>query len=124
MRLGQKFTYDRRLIAVGGAVRVLNGCKVNGSQITEVRAPRRIVECVQAAEYTRSFLAGRMAWHTFRSLLIISGAFGLFRKDLVLAIGGYRQTVGEDMDLVVRLHKHCCDKDIPYEIGLVPEPVC
>ena len=124
LRLGQQFAYDRKLVAVGGTVRVLNGCQVEGSQITEVRAPRRIVECVQAVEYTRSFLSGRVAWHTFRSLLIISGAFGVFRKDIMMSIGGYRKTVGEDMDLVVRMHKHCVDNNIPYEVGFVPEPVC
>jgi len=124
LRLGQQFPYDRKLVAVGGTVRVLNGCHVEGNRITEVRAPGSIVECVQAAEYTRSFLSGRVAWHTFRSLLIISGAFGIFRKDLLLAVGGYRKTVGEDMDLVVRLHRHCVDNKIPYEVGFVPEPVC
>ncbi|MEN9706424.1 MAG: hypothetical protein RLZZ393_2303 [Pseudomonadota bacterium] len=124
LRLGQQFSYDNKLVAVGGTVRVLNGCRVEGSRITEVRAPRGIVECVQAAEYTRSFLAGRVAWHTFRSLLIISGTFGLFRKDMLLAVGGYRKTVGEDMELVVRLHRHCIDNRIPYEVGFVPEPVC
>ncbi len=124
LRLGQQFSYDRKLVAVGGTVRVLNGCRVKDNRIVDVRAPRSIVECVQAAEYTRSFLSGRVAWHTFRSLLIISGAFGIFRKDILLAVGGYRKTVGEDMDLVVRIHRHCVDNKIPYEVGFVPEPVC
>ena len=124
LRLGQQFGYDKRLVAVGGAVRVLNGCTVENSRVVTRRAPRRMIECVQAAEYIRSFLVGRVATQRFRSLLIISGAFGLFRKDLLVAIGGYRRTVGEDMDVVVRLHRHCVDQDIPYHVGFVPEPVC
>jgi cellulose synthase/poly-beta-1,6-N-acetylglucosamine synthase-like glycosyltransferase len=75
-------------------------------------------------EYTRAFLAGRTGWNMLKSLLIISGAFGVFRKDMVLAIKGYRKTVGEDMDLVMRLHKHCLDNKIPYNIFFVPDPVC
>ncbi len=124
LRLSQQFLLDRRLVAVGGAVRVLNGCRVEGSRITEVRAPRGLLECIQAAEYTRGFLAGRVALSRFRSLLIVSGAFGIFRKDLLVAIGGYRHTVGEDMDIVVRLHRHCIESGIDYRVSFVPEPVC
>jgi cellulose synthase/poly-beta-1,6-N-acetylglucosamine synthase-like glycosyltransferase len=124
LRLGQQFVLDRRLIAVGGAVRVLNGCHVENSEVREIRAPSRLIECVQVAEYMRGFLAGRVAWQSARSLLIISGAFGVFRKDLLEAVGGYRKTVGEDMDIVIRLHRHCIDHGIPYELGFVPEPVC
>ena len=124
LRLGQQFVLDKRLVALGGAVRVLNGCTVRGSQVTERRAPRRLIECTQAAEYIRGFLAGRVTSQRMRSLLIISGAFGVFRKDLLLAIGGYRHTVGEDMDLVIRLHRHCIEQGIDYHVGFVPEPVC
>lgn len=124
LRLGRRFVLDRRLIAVGGAVRVLNGCDVANSTVREIRAPSRMIECIQVAEYMRGFLAGRVAWHRAGSLLIISGAFGVFRKDLLEAIGGYRKTVGEDMDVVIRLHRHCIDHAIPYDVGFVPEPVC
>lgn len=124
LRLGQQFTYDKRLVALGGAVRVLNGCTVQDAQVVDRRAPRGLIECTQAAEYIRGFLAGRVASQRFRSLLIISGAFGLFRKDLLVAIGGYRKTVGEDMDVVIRLHRYCRDQHIDYHVGFVPEPVC
>jgi cellulose synthase/poly-beta-1,6-N-acetylglucosamine synthase-like glycosyltransferase len=112
------------VIATGGIVRVLNGCTVDGGTVTEVRAPRKALECFQAVEYTRGFLSGRTSWNFFKSLLIISGAFGIFRKDMVLAINGYRKTVGEDMDLVVRLHKHCLENSIRYKVVFVPDPVC
>ena len=72
----------------------------------------------------RGFLAGRIAWGEYNSLLIISGAFGVFRKDLLLAIDGYRKTVGEDMDLVLRLHRHCIDNEIKYKVSFASDPVC
>lgn len=124
LRMGQQFVLDKNLVAVGGAVRVMNGCIVQNAEVRKIKAPSRIIECIQVAEYIRSFLAGRVAWHRAGSLLIISGAFGVFRKDLLETIGGYRKTVGEDMDLVIRLHRYCIDRRIPYEIGFVPEPVC
>lgn len=124
LRLGQKFLLNKRLVAVGGAVRVLNGCRVEDARVQEIRAPKRLIECVQAAEYMRSFFVGRLGWHRVDSLLIISGAFGVFRKDLMAAVGGYRKTVGEDMDVVIRLHRHCVDHGIAYDVGFVPEPVC
>lgn len=124
MRAAKLFVEDREVIATGGIVRVLNGCNVTNGTVTEIKAPRKEIECFQAVEYVRGFLTGRTSWNFVKSLLIISGAFGIFRKDLVQAIGGYRKTVGEDMDLVVRLHRHCCEEKIPYKILFVPDPVC
>jgi len=124
LRASRLFVEDREVIATGGIVRVLNGCTVEEGIVTEVKAPKKHIECFQAVEYTRGFLSGRTSWNFFDSLLIISGAFGIFRKDMVMAIKGYRHTVGEDMDLVVRLHKHCKDNGIRYKIVFVPDPVC
>ncbi|MHB1951524.1 MAG: glycosyltransferase family 2 protein [Acidiferrobacteraceae bacterium] len=124
LRAAKPFVDDREVIATGGLVRVLNGCIVRDGTVEEIRAPNKGIECIQAAEYTRGFLSGRMAWNSFSSLLIISGAFGVFRKDLVLAVGGYYPTVGEDMDLVVRLHRYCCENNVRYKVVFVPEPVC
>jgi cellulose synthase/poly-beta-1,6-N-acetylglucosamine synthase-like glycosyltransferase len=124
LRAARLFVEDREVIATGGIVRVLNGCTVKEGAVTEIRAPRSAIECFQAVEYTRGFLSGRTAWNSFGSLLIISGAFGIFRKDMVMAVKGYRHTVGEDMDLVVRLHKHCRENKIKYKVLFVPDPVC
>jgi cellulose synthase/poly-beta-1,6-N-acetylglucosamine synthase-like glycosyltransferase len=124
LRMGQQFLIDKELIAAGGAVRVLNGCTVKNSQVVEVRAPKSILSNIQISEYLRGFMAGRVAFGEMESLLIISGAFGIFRKDLVMAISGFRKTVGEDMDLVLRLHRHCVDNKIKYKVRYVPEPVC
>lgn len=124
LRASRVFMEDKEIVATGGIVRVLNGCKVEGGTVTEVKAPKKALECFQAIEYTRGFLFGRTSLNFFKSLLIISGAFGIFRKDMIIEIGGYRHTVGEDMDLVVRLHKYCMDKNIRYKIIFIPDPIC
>jgi len=103
---------------------VLNGCTVVNGKVTEVRAPSRLIECLQSVEYLRGFLVGRTSWNWTNSILIISGAFGIFRKDILFAIGGYRKTVGEDMDLVIRMHRHCLDRKMPCKVVFVPDPVC
>jgi len=124
LRASKLFVEDKEVIATGGIVRVMNGCTVESGAVTEMKVPRKLIECFQAVEYTRGFLSGRTSWNFFDSLLIISGAFGIFRKDMVLAVNGYRKTVGEDMDLVVRLHRHCLDKKIRYKVVFIPDPVC
>jgi len=114
-----------RVIAVGGIVRVLNGSELEGGRMRRVRLPRKSIEILQVIEYLRAFLIGREAWAGKNMLLIISGAFGVFRTDLVRAIGGYRShAIGEDIDLVTRLHRYMRDKGQEYEIRFVPDPVC
>jgi len=114
-----------RVVCVGGIVRVLNGSEIEGGRLRRVRLPRKSIEVIQVVEYLRAFLIGREAWARGNMLMIISGAFGLFRTDLVRAIGGYRsRTVGEDFDLVLRLHRHLREKGADYYIQFVPDPVC
>lgn len=113
------------VIAAGGIIRVVNGCDVAAGRVTRVRVPPSLVARFQAVEYLRAFLGGRIAFSFLRSLLIISGAFGLFRRDAVLEVGGYLHgSVGEDMELIARLHRAWRAKKRPYEISFVPEPVC
>ena len=124
LRASRLFVEDRRVIATGGVVRALNGCVVKHGRVVEIKAPKKWVEIFQVIEYIRGFLIGRTAWNIFNSILIISGAFGIFRKDAAVAVGGYRHTVGEDMDLVVRMHKYFTEKKIPYRIVFIPDPIC
>ena len=113
------------MVAVGGTVRVLNGCKVSHGQVVEVGLPRRFIPLVQSLEYIRAFLVTRLAWSHWGMLSIISGAFGVFRRDLALEIGGFDAgSHGEDYDFIVRLHRHMRNKKQPYEMRYVPEPVC
>ena len=115
----------RRVVAVGGIIRVVNGSDIRGGQIQGVRLPRKSIEVIQVIEYLRAFLIGREAWAQGNMLMIISGAFGLFRTDIVRAVGGYRSSsMGEDIDLVARLHRHLREKGADYEIRFVPDPMC
>ncbi len=125
LRASRLFALDETLVAVGGTIRLLNGSVIKDGHVSELRLPTRWIERFQVLEYARAFFTGRAGWSAAGALLIISGAFGLFRRDAVLAVGGYREgTVGEDMDLVVRLHRHFRDKKQPYRIVSTPDPIC
>jgi cellulose synthase/poly-beta-1,6-N-acetylglucosamine synthase-like glycosyltransferase len=129
LRIVRPFLEDSRTVAAGGIIRIANDCTVKSGAVTDVRLPRSWIASFQVMEYLRAFLSGRMGWDALNSTLIISGAFGLFRREIVVAAGGYAtkrtsgETVGEDMELVVRLHRHCRENGIPYRIGFVPDPV-
>jgi len=115
----------KRVVAVGGIIRVLNGSEIANGNLRRARLPRKGIEIIQVIEYLRAFLIGREAWSQGNMLMIISGAFGVFRTDLVRAVGGYRpNTIGEDFDLVARLHKHLLEKRAEYRIHFVPDPMC
>ncbi len=115
----------KRVACVGGIVRVLNGSEIEKGRLKRVRLPRKSIEVIQVVEYLRAFLIGREAWAQANMLMIISGAFGVFRTDLVRAVGGYRSSsIGEDLDLVARMHRHLLEKRADYQIQFVPDPVC
>ena len=125
LRASRLFVEDETLVAVGGTIRPLNAAVVTDGRITEARIPRKWLERFQVLEYARAFFTGRAGWSHFKSLLIISGAFGLFRRTAVLEAGGFRVgTVAEDMELVVRLHKHFLRERKPYAIRFTPDPIC
>jgi cellulose synthase/poly-beta-1,6-N-acetylglucosamine synthase-like glycosyltransferase len=119
------FVADPTTVAVGGVVRVANGCKFEMGEVSEVKVPKTFIGRIQAVEYLRAFLFGRTGWDYFDSLLIISGAFGVFDRESVIKVGGYlHDTVGEDMELVVRLHRYYRDRNEKYRVRFLPEPVC
>lgn len=114
-----------RTVAVGGTVRIANGCRIDHGRVVEVAAPSNPLALLQTVEYLRAFLMARLAWSRVNALTIISGAFGLFRRAHVIEVGGYSLgTVGEDMELVVKLHRLMRDQRRPYRIAFIPEPVC
>ncbi len=114
-----------RTVAVGGTVRVANGCRVRGGRVVEVGLPRHPLAILQAMEYLRAFSMARLALAWFGALFIVSGAFGIFRRAAVVEIGGYdTATVGEDLELVLRLHRTLSERGREFEIRYVPEPVC
>ena len=125
VRVVLPFIEDARTVAVGGIVRVANGCTIEGGRVTEVRLPKNWLARFQVVEYLRAFLAGRVAQSTLNSLLIISGGFGVFRRDVLLGAGGFEAgSIGEDMEIVTRIHRHCLEEKRPYRIVFLPDPVC
>ena len=114
----------QRVAACGGVVRIANGCRVIGGRVVEVGMPRRWLARIQVVEYLRAFLMGRTGWSRIGGLVVISGAFGLFRRDLLVRIDGLaHDTVGEDAELVVRLHHYLRRQGEKYRVVFVAEPV-
>jgi cellulose synthase/poly-beta-1,6-N-acetylglucosamine synthase-like glycosyltransferase len=119
------FDEDARTVATGGTVRVANGCTVEAGFLTGIGLPRSPLALFQIVEYLRAFLFGRLGWSPLNALLIISGAFGVFRREVVISVGGYRSdSIGEDMELVVRLHRELRARGDEYRIRFVPDPIC
>ena len=124
-KVTEPFLRDPTVVATGGTIRVANGCEVTGGFLTKVGLPRNVWALFQVVEYLRAFLFGRLGWSSVNGMLIISGAFGVFRKDTVIMAGGYRpDTIGEDMELIVRMHRLLRAKRQPYRVEFVPDPVC
>jgi cellulose synthase/poly-beta-1,6-N-acetylglucosamine synthase-like glycosyltransferase len=114
-----------RTIAAGGIIRVANGCEVTRGHVTKVGLPRQWLPMFQTVEYLRAFTAARTGWSMINSLLIISGAFGIFRKDAVIDVGGFASdSIGEDFELCMRLHARMRELKRPYHMAFVPDPVC
>jgi cellulose synthase/poly-beta-1,6-N-acetylglucosamine synthase-like glycosyltransferase len=113
------------VVATGGAIRVVNGCRVDHGRVIDVRLPKSRLATIQVIEYIRAFLVARVGWSRHNALGIISGAFGLFDRRILEAVGGYwTDTVGEDFELTLRLHRYLRERDEPYRITFVPDPVC
>ncbi len=114
-----------RVIASGGVIRIANDCKIENGRLIEVRLPKKFLPRMQTLEYIRSFLLGRMAWSRLNGLLLISGAFGAFDKEIVIKCGGYStETVGEDMELIVRMRRYMGEHKLSYKITYIPDPLC
>ena len=126
LRVVRPFIDDPHLtIAAGGTIRIANGCKVDAGRISEIHLPRNFLALVQIVEYLRAFLIARLGLGKMQALTVISGAFGLFSRSHVVEVGGYSHaTVGEDMELVLKLHRLMRDRRQDYRIDFIAEPVC
>ncbi|KSU59924.1 glycosyl transferase [[Bacillus] enclensis] len=114
---------DGEVIASGGSIRIANGCEIESGEIVKVGLSRSPIVVMQVIEYLRAFLMGRIGLSRHNLLLIVSGAFGVFSKRWVVEAGGYSHTVGEDMELVVRLHRYVKEQKANKKIVYVPDPV-
>jgi cellulose synthase/poly-beta-1,6-N-acetylglucosamine synthase-like glycosyltransferase len=116
---------DRKVIATGGVIRIANSCKIVDGQLIEINVPDKFLPRCQVIEYDRTFLMGRLAWSRLDGLLLISGALGIFDREVVIGCGGYyTKTVGEDMELVVRMRKYMSESNIKYKVVYIPDPLC
>jgi cellulose synthase/poly-beta-1,6-N-acetylglucosamine synthase-like glycosyltransferase len=116
---------ERKVIGAGGVIRIVNSCDVEGGHIREIHLPGQILPRLQVLEYTRAFLLGRMAWSQLDGLMLISGAMGIFDRDTVIKAGGYSiTTVGEDMELVLRMRRRMAEEGVKYEVTYIPDPLC
>lgn len=123
-RMVRPFLRGGNLLAAGGTIRIANNSLVRGGRVVSALAPRRPIPGFQVVEYLRAFLFGRLGWNLLGGNLIISGAFGLFRRDAVMDAGGYlHETVGEDMELVLRLRRRGYETGGPTRVDFIPDPV-
>ena len=124
LRMARPFLHGSDVVAAGGTVRVANEATVKNGRVVAARAPRHPLAGIQAVEYLRAFLFGRLGWNRLGGNLIISGAFGLFRREPVIAAGGYlHDTVGEDMELVARLRREGAEQGGSQRVEFIPDPV-
>ena len=132
---------DEKVVAIGGQVALANGCEIRDGRVERMGLPRSRLAKFQIVEYVRSFSLGRTALGRLDSILIISGVFGIFRKDIVLRVGGYltrfltgrivreyagegRATVCEDMEIIVRIQRYIREKRLPQRVAFTPYPLC
>lgn len=116
---------NKRVIASGGVIRIANSCIIRDGKLIDINLPKSYIVKGQILEYIRSFLLARMAWSKLNGLLIISGAFGLFDKKIAIAAGGYdHNTVGEDMEIVVRMQRYMLERNEKYAVTYIPDPLC
>lgn len=114
-----------RIVGLSGQVMIRNGLTIDKGKIIKCGLPKNWFALFQFVEYTRTFLSHRLGWSRLGSLMVISGAFGIWRRDIVVEMGGFSgETVCEDIELTFRCHRRLREKRIPYRIISIPDPVC
>jgi cellulose synthase/poly-beta-1,6-N-acetylglucosamine synthase-like glycosyltransferase len=123
-RMVRPFLYSTDVVAAGGTIRVVNGSEVKLGRVATAAVPTNMLAGIQVVEYLRAFLFGRLGWNRLGGNIIVSGAFGLFQREAVLRAGAYlHDTVGEDMELVLRLKRLSYEQGGPGKIAFVPDSV-
>lgn len=125
LRIARPFLEDRDTVAAGGIVRVANGCVIRSGFVREINMPRNLLAQFQVLEYLRAFLSARVGWDALGANFIVSGAFGVFRRDVLIDANGYdTSTIGEDMELTLRIQRRQHERKLPHRIDFIPDPVC
>ena len=116
---------EREIIACGGGIGIANDSIIKNGVLKELRLPDNLVPLIQVVEYIRAFLLGRMAWSEINGLMLVSGAFGMYPRKRVIQVGGFdAKTVGEDLELCIRLRTLMEDEKLPYKVVYLPETLC
>ena len=116
---------DKEVVAVGGVIGATNDSIVHSGKIQDIVSPDTFIPRIQVVEYFRSFILSRPSWSRFNGLLLISGALGLFERKVLRAVNGFsHDSIGEDMDLVMKIHEYCLEREINYDIEFIPAPLC
>ncbi|MBS3755257.1 MAG: glycosyltransferase family 2 protein [Desulfobacterales bacterium] len=124
-KLMRQFVISPFIVGIGGIIRLSNGCTIRDGQVTRIRMPGKMVEKIQVVEYLRAFLFGRLGWSRLNILMIISGAFGVYRQDILRDLGGWStSSVVEDMELVLRMQKMIYRKRPQDRLAFAPDPIC
>ena len=124
-KLMARFSASPETVGVGGIVRISNGSRIENGHVVDVRLPTSLLENIQVVEYLRAFLYGRMGWSHLNILMIISGAFGVFRQDVLARVGGWNsKALGEDIDVVLKIHRLIHENKLPMRLSFAPDPVC
>lgn len=124
-KLMRQFIFSPFIVGIGGIIRLTNGSTIVNGQVTRISMPGKLVEKIQVVEYLRAFLFGRLGWSKLNIMMIISGAFGVFRQDMLKALGGWsRNSVVEDMELVLRMQKRIHRQQTDYRLAFAPDPIC
>lgn len=125
LKIARPFMEDDNVVAVGGTIRIANGCIIKHGHIKKVQLANSWLVRFQVIEYLRAFLFGRNGFDALNSILIVSGAFSCFSRDALVKIGGYKQgSVGEDMEIIVRMHEEFRKYNPKTKITFIPDPVC
>lgn len=126
IRIARKYMENpEENVAIGGNVRIANGCRIQNGMVKQVNLPKKLLPMFQTVEYLKAFLGGRIGWSDVNGLIIVSGAFGVFKKEYVVKVGGYRGGYpGEDMNIIIKLHRYMLDHKLPYKIDFCPDAVC
>jgi cellulose synthase/poly-beta-1,6-N-acetylglucosamine synthase-like glycosyltransferase len=125
VRAARLFLEDNTVVGVGASIRPLNGAKIKRGKIQELNLPDNWLARMQILEYSRAFFIGRLGWNRLNALLIISGAFGLFKREMMIELGGWEhKTITEDIELMLKIHRYHYDQKIPYKIEFIPDPLC
>jgi biofilm PGA synthesis N-glycosyltransferase PgaC len=98
LRIMNRTFQDDSIIASGGAIHVMQYFLMDNC-----RPP---LIALQALDYIKGFYIYKPSLTVNNALNIISGAFGVFRKSALMAVGGFRHGLGEDIDITIRLHEY------------------